>query len=120
MAMFSTNHYELAISKCKKLEKMLADGLGATGKGLHEKVSSVQDRLPSPLVKRLRYIASVRNNLVHESDSNRIDDVSGYKEACSKAEKELKELIRSKKAGCLTAILAIVGVTFFFWCLSTA
>ncbi len=118
--MFSTNHYELVISKCKKLEKMLADGLGASGKGLHEKVSSVQDRLPPPLVKRLRYIASVRNDLVHESDSNRLDDVNGYKEACSKAEAELKGLIRSKSTGCLTAMLAIVGITLFYWYLSVA
>lgn len=118
--MFSTNHYELVISKCKKLEKMLADGLGASGKGLHEKVSSVQDRLPPPLIKRLRYIASVRNDLVHESDSNRLDDVTSYKEACSKAEAELKGLIKSQKAGCMTAILAIVGISFFCWCLSVA
>jgi len=108
--MFSTNHYELAIANCKKLEKMLEEGLGASGKGLHEKVSSVQDRLPAPLVKRLRYIASVRNKLIHESDSNRLDDPNGYKEACSRAEAELKSLISPQKSGCMPVLLALIAV----------
>ena len=114
--MFSTSHYELVISKCKKLEKMLEDGLGASGKGLHEKVSSVQDRLPPPLVKRLRYIASVRNNLIHQSDSNRLDDPNGYKEACGSAEAELKQLLRPKRTGCMPVILVFVtAATLFCW-----
>jgi hypothetical protein len=118
MSMFSTNHYELVISKCKKLEKMLESGLGATGKGLHEKVSSIQDNLPPPLVKRLRYIASVRNKFIHESDSNRLDDPNGYKEACSRAEAELKQLLRPKRSGCMPVILAFVTVAILFCWLS--
>ena len=114
--MFSTNHYELAISKCKKLEKMLENGLGASGKGLHEKVSSVQDRLPPPLVKRLRYIASVRNNLIHQSDSNRLDDPNGYKEACDSAEVELKQLLRPQRAGCMSVVLLLIWtVVLYRW-----
>lgn len=112
--MFSTNHYELAIANCKKLEKMLEEGLGASGKGLHEKVSSVQDRLPAALVKRLRYIASVRNKLIHESDSNRLDDPNGYKEACSRAEAELKALISPKTSGCMPVLLVLLTVGFLF------
>jgi len=113
-SMFSTNHYELVISNCKKLEQMLEDGLGASGRGLHEKVSSVQDSLPAPLVKRLRYIASIRNKLVHESDSNRLDDANGYREACRRAETELKQLLRPKRVGCMPVVMAFVAVGLLY------
>jgi len=115
--MFSTNHYELVIVNCKNLEKLLEHGLGASGKGLHEKVSSVQDRLPRPLVKRLRYIASVRNKFIHEANSNRLDDPNGYKDACSRAEAELRSLISPKKSGCMPILLAVVTVGFMSYLL---
>ena len=83
---------ELAIHRCKRLETLLEEELGASGRGLHEKVSSVQDKLPEPLVKRLRFIATVRNKLVHEPDSNRLDNRRDYEQACDLAEKELKKL----------------------------
>ena len=111
--MFSTNHYDLVISNCKRLENILEEGLGASGKGLHEKVSSVQGSLPPPLVKRLRYIATVRNKLIHESDSNRLNDPNGYREACSRAEAELRTLLRPKRSGCMPVVMAFVAVAVF-------
>jgi hypothetical protein len=66
--MFSTNHYELVISNCKKLEQMLEDGLGASGRGLHEKVSSVQDSLPAPFVRMLGEVHEKINEI-----SNKVD-----------------------------------------------
>lgn len=83
---------ELAIKRCKRLEALLEEELGASGRGLHEKVSSVEDSLPEPLVKRLRFIATVRNKLVHEPDSNQLDDRRDYEAACDAAERELKKL----------------------------
>ena len=104
------SHYEVVIGRCKKLERLLEEGLGADGRGLHEKVTSVQDRLPPALVKRLRFIATVRNKLVHESAGDKIDDLAGYKKACDLAEKELKQLIQPAKRGCaLTAIILMTG-----------
>jgi hypothetical protein len=83
---------ELVIKRCKRLETLLEEELGASGRGLHEKVSSVQEQLPQPLIKRLRFIATVRNKLVHEPDSDRLDNRSDYERACDVAEKELKKL----------------------------
>lgn len=56
-----------AIDIARRLESAL-ETLGAQGKGLHEKVGSVEDRLPAALVSKLRYIASVRNKIVHEDE----------------------------------------------------
>lgn len=54
----------------RELETDLSKYLGAEGKGLHEKVTSVQEKLTANDVKRIRFIASIRNNLVHDADSN--------------------------------------------------
>jgi hypothetical protein len=52
----------------KKIEKILVNKYHATGKGLHSKVSSVESELSPELVKKIRYIATIRNKLVHEDD----------------------------------------------------
>ncbi|WP_084883405.1 hypothetical protein [Vibrio sp. qd031] len=62
-----TNPFELVIKTSKEFEKCLS-GMGATGKGLHEKVNSIEGSLAPVLVKKLRYIATVRNNVVHDPD----------------------------------------------------
>lgn len=90
---------ELAIRRCKRLETLLEEERGARGRGLHEKVSSVEHTLPAALVKRLRFIATVRNRLVHEPDSNRLDNRRDYEQACDQAERELHQLSQPKEWG---------------------
>jgi hypothetical protein len=104
--------YELVIKKSKHLERMLEEGFGAQGRGLHEKVSSVEGRLPGPLVKQLRFIATVRNKLVHDDKMDRLDDRRGYEDACNKAEKELALLLQpaGKKPRRWLGIAMAVGV----------
>lgn len=108
---------EMAISRVKALESLLEQALGATGKGLHEKVSSVQDRLPQPLVKKLRFVATVRNKIVHESDYQQIDDRAGFERACAEAEAALRAMLAPPKVinkGCVGLVLlaAVVAVTW--------
>lgn len=101
--------YELVITRSKKLEAILENQFGATGKGLHQKVGSVQAQLPDPLVKRLRYIATLRNKLVHEDDFTRLDDRQGFIQAADRAEQELLALQRTpepagqKRSDCFIA-----------------
>jgi hypothetical protein len=106
------SHYEVVIGRCKKLERVLEEGLGAEGRGLHEKVTSVQGRLPPALVKRLRFIATVRNKLVHETSGDKIDDLAGYKQACDLAEKELKTLFKPAKRGCALVAMMFLAAAF--------
>ena len=107
---------ELAISRVKQLESLLEQALGATGKGLHEKVSSVQDRLVPALVKKLRFVATVRNKIVHEADYQRIDDRAGFVRACDEAEAELKALVpRVTNKGCLGLVALVAGGIALMW-----
>ena len=101
---------ELAVTRTKTLEGLLEQALGAVGKGLHEKVSSVQDKLPPPLVKKLRFVATVRNKIVHESDYQKIDDRPGYEKACDEAEAALRAMLPTVKAGRGCVWLVFLGV----------
>jgi hypothetical protein len=50
-----------------KVETLLKK-LGATGKGVHEKLNSIQFKISPPMVKKIRRIATIRNKAVHEAD----------------------------------------------------
>ncbi len=108
---------ELAVTRTKTLESLLEQGLGATGKGLHEKVSSVQERLPPALVKKLRFIATVRNKIVHEAAYEKIDDRSGFTKACDDAEAQLRALLPAPaRRGCFGLVLVVLlGAAGLVW-----
>lgn len=63
---------------------------------MHEKLTSVERDLPPPLVRRIRFIATVRNKLVHEDGFDRIDDRRGFRSACRQARRQLKQLARQR------------------------
>ncbi len=79
---------DLAVGSCKRLESLLEKKLGASGRGLHEKVSSVEGKLPRELVRKLRLVATVRNKVVHEADYQNIDNRKDFVRACKDAERE--------------------------------
>lgn len=72
---------EFAIESAKKLESALGRNFGAAGRGLHEKIDSVATQLDSRTVRDLRYIATIRNRIVHEDTTAAIDDRRKFTEA---------------------------------------
>jgi hypothetical protein len=102
---------ELAITRTKALEALLETGLGAAGRGLHEKVTSVEGRLPPPLVRKLRFVATLRNKIVHEATYTALDDRAGFVRACDEAEAGLRALVAPPQfvnKGCFGAVLVVV------------
>jgi len=107
---------ELAITRTKALESFLEQALGASGKGLHDKVSSVQNRLNPALVKKLRYIATVRNKIVHEASYQNIDDRAGFIRACDDAEAELNAMVTPiRQSGCFKYIAIFICTAIAVW-----
>jgi hypothetical protein len=100
----STNDFELAIRSSKELEHILDTELNANGKGLHEKISSVESSLSHELTKNMRYLATIRNKLVHEHDFNSIPDRKRFIEKFDWSETELKRVVlqRRKARGDIT------------------
>lgn len=57
--------YEIVIKNTKKIENSL-EKMGATGRGLYEKSLSLKNELNSKTLNSIRFIATIRNKLLHE------------------------------------------------------
>ena len=57
---------EVAVKGSKRLEGLLEKRFGATGRGLHEKLTSVEARIPEEVRRSIRWVATIRNKVVHE------------------------------------------------------
>ena len=57
---------DIAVRGSKRLEALLEARFGARGRGLHEKLSSVERRVPQELRRSIRWVATIRNKVVHE------------------------------------------------------
>jgi hypothetical protein len=81
---------ESVLAKTREIESLLEKNFRATGKGLHDKASSVEGMLDTTRVKRIRYIATVRNKLVHEADYKYDGDEKAFLELCDQIITSLK------------------------------
>ena len=101
-----TNDFELVIRATKDLEHLLETGFGApSGKtvGLHDKITSAQEshNLSQDTVKKLRYLVTIRNKLVHEHGFNKLPDRVSFAKSYDSVEKELKARISGSSGGCI-------------------
>lgn len=87
----------MAVDIARRLESALT-AAGATGKGLHEKTTSIEGMLPAPAVRKLRFIASVRNKIVHEDTVLSDAEFSAFTESGKLAMEELEAAIPQGKA----------------------
>ncbi len=83
--------YKKVIKKTKKIETILVK-MGAEGKGLHEKVSSVEHLIEVDTVKSIRFVASIRNKLLHEDNFEMTPELlSDFEYACENIIDSLKQ-----------------------------
>ena len=105
---------ERAIQASKRFEAALTKRFGAQGRGLHEKVSSVERKLNAQVIKDLRLIATVRNKLVHEEGYDQIERQEAFDAACQRAGKALGVAGRKwplpMVLGLLLLLLGVLGV----------
>lgn len=86
---------DAAVTGSKRIEKILKDEFGAEGKGLHELLNSVEGRIPESLVKKARFIASVRNKVVHEDGE--INDAEAFNATIDEVVQGLKEVLEIER-----------------------
>ncbi len=79
---------EQVVLRTRKLETLLREQYHAEGKGLHQLVTSCEERLPHDVIKKLRYVATIRNKIVHEDDY-RLEDRKAFLAVCQECEDEL-------------------------------
>jgi hypothetical protein len=97
------NDFELCIRSSKELEHLLDAEFGASGKGLHEKITSVEQQLSPEMVRNMRYLATIRNKLVHEHAFNAIPDRARFIKTFEQSSNELKELLRKRNSRSTTS-----------------
>ncbi|CAK4609376.1 unnamed protein product [Aphanomyces euteiches] len=90
------NDYELVIKCSKELEYILEASFGAQGKGLHEKISAASSQLSPQLVKQMRFLATIRNRLIHERGFDRIPDRERFIQQFEQAANELNQLVQAR------------------------
>lgn len=102
------NDFELVIRATKGLEHLLETHFGAPcGKnvGLHDKITAARDPagnpLPAEMQKRMRYLVTIRNKLVHDRDFNAIPDRATFAKSFDEVEGQLKAMLKSKGSGCI-------------------
>lgn len=98
----------------QKTERLLETRFGASGRGLHEKLSSVADRIPEKTQRKIRFIATIRNKAAHE-------DVGIAKENLPAVQAAFREILPFLDGGAsrrkiwrrrASALLIIVVVAF--------
>lgn len=103
---------ETAIKYTKAVEALLTQQLGAQGKGLHEKLSSVERRLPAALVRRIRYLATIRNKVVHE-DGFKIPRLKSFAQSCEGIIAELQQpVVANHLSAASLAIYTLIACVF--------
>ena len=98
------NDFELVIRDSKELEHLLETHFQApSGKtvGLHEKIGAARTRSGEPLtenaVRRMRYLVTIRNSLVHDREVNAIPNRADFVKGWAEVEAELQRLIPQER-----------------------
>lgn len=86
---------DLVIRRSREIEEILVNRFGARGKGLHEKLTSVERGIPSDLCKQIRWIATMRNQVVHTNTT--LPDPAAYDQTSLRVIARLHEIPLSQK-----------------------
>jgi hypothetical protein len=104
------NDFELVIRATKELEWLLETHFGApSGKtvGLHDKISAARTPEGQPLSdnvkRRMRYLVTIRNSLVHDREVNSIPDRPSFIKGFDEVEVELKQMLPSASSNCVVS-----------------
>lgn len=82
----------------KRIEAILEEKFGSTGRGLYEKMTTANMKLPEPLQKRIRYVATMRNKTMHE-EGFEIPNIPEYVKTCQSIAEQLEHLHANRKPG---------------------
>ena len=82
---------EELIKIAQNMETVLEEDYGATGKGLHEKASSVESQLAPEVMKKIRFIATIRNKAVHDDLETAEKEIENVRTAAETVYQEFRK-----------------------------
>lgn len=107
---------EQVVLRTRKIERLLREQYHAHGKGLHQLINSCEERLPHDVISKLRFVATIRNKIVHE-DRYKLEDREAFLNVCNECEKELTP--RSSRfvwriVISLVSLITIIAMMFYY------
>lgn len=88
--------YEIVVKNTKKIETIL-NNMGAKGSGLYEKSLSIENKLDKKTLNSIRFIATIRNKLLHEDGFELSDKtLKDFLNQCSNVNSILNKTIVKK------------------------
>lgn len=105
---------ENVVIRTRRLEKLLRVQYHAEGRGLHQLITSCEERLPHDVIGKLRFIATIRNKVVHEEDFA-FDEIDDFFKTCDSCEQELtprSERFIWRAALWLMALFTLLALVF--------
>jgi hypothetical protein len=103
----SSNDYEMAIKISKELEYVLERHFHGNGLGLHTKITNASAEIPSPLKNKMRKLATIRNQLIHERGFDNIPDRKRFIAQFEEADKELDGIVQSRECNSTNSYCSI-------------
>ncbi|MBP3530019.1 MAG: hypothetical protein J6K25_02400 [Thermoguttaceae bacterium] len=101
----------IAISQ--QTERLLEQRFGAQGRGLHEKLSSVADRVPEKIQKKIRFIATIRNKATHEDVRIAKENLPAVRQAFAEVLPALDGGASKRRAALRKALIALGLIAAF-------
>lgn len=108
---------EQVVIRTRKLEALLKEQYHAEGQGLHQLITSCERRLPHELIPTLRYIATVRNKLLHEDGYVLDDSRQFFKQSdwCIKALTPRAARFIWRTAWSMVLLITVGSLIFYYW-----
>ena len=82
---------EELITIAQNMETVLEEDYGAEGKGLHEKASSVERKISPEAMRKIRYIATIRNKAIHDDIETAEKEIENVRTAAKAVYKEFQK-----------------------------
>lgn len=89
---------DYVVRSTKQLRQRLVSELGAQGMSLHECLDSLASHLPEQDLRRLRFIATVRNKIINDVGTDQLDNRAGFVDAVDQANASITSFAAKRRA----------------------
>lgn len=76
--MTNAEHLDIVCKQATTIQLLLNQVFCSVGERLHADLDQVKDRLPEEIVRKARYVATMRNRLVHEYECRGVPDIARF------------------------------------------
>jgi len=91
------NDFQLVFEAIKDLEHILMTQFESSGDNLHEMISTTNSKLPMDLIIDMRELATLRNNMAHEYNIDKVPNRDNFIKKYRKCVKQLNNEAKQKR-----------------------